>query len=393
MLANAMFEEIPTKAPYDKDPTTLKKQVRNYKTMLYLFNTLLTRVPEWFVQNGVPSGLIGFPFNIIVDWPMGTVSGRQFFLDPRVNKCLERILNKWGEYLKNRNGGNQALIIAGWSKPEAIKQLENKANEVTGIARKFDQLFEFPAGGTPQNFFNYACWDDFFTRKFKTDVRPLDPSAVVNACESFPLAFDTDVSRRNTFWLKGTPYSLRDMLGAKEDGEVANYVQRFVGGAVYQAFLSADSYHCWHAPVKGEVVYRTVLKGTYYAETAAAGFGGSSGPDPAGPDLSQRYITHVATRGVLIINTDVQDGANIGLVAFIPVGMSEVSTCKWEDSLMVGTVVDKGDLVGAFHGGGSTHCLVFERKAVEKLQFNPKAQYPEIASVNLGVRSELAKVV
>ncbi|KAN0082191.1 Phophatidylserine decarboxylase domain containing protein [Elaphomyces granulatus] len=401
MLANAMFEEVPTKAPYDRDPTTLKKQVRTYKTMLYLFNTLLTSVPEWFGggDSDIPNGLVGFPYNIIVDWPMGTASGRQFFLDSRVNECLKNILNKWGEFLKdptagtgNPNGGNQALIDAGWSTEVAIQQLESKANEATpGTSYSFDQLFEFPAGGNSTNFFNYACWDDFFTRKFKEGIRPVANSAVVNACESFPLAFDTDVSRRDTFWLKGTPYSLQDMLGASASDFVASYVDKFVGGAVYQAFLSADSYHCWNAPVTGTVAYRNLLEGTYYAETAAAGFGGSMGPDPAGPDVSQRYITNIAARGVLVIDTTGTD-ADIGLVAFIPVGMSEVSTCEWFDNTEKGKVVTKGDLIGAFHSGGSTHCLIFERAAMRRLRFNPKAEYPEIATVNLAVNSELASL-
>ncbi|GAB1192897.1 hypothetical protein APSETT444_002096 [Aspergillus pseudonomiae] len=404
MLAHSMFEEIPEKAPYDRDPTTLRKQVRNYKTMLYLFNTLLTEVPEYFLRDNptVPSGLIGFPFNIIVDWPMGTPSGRQFFLDERVNTCLKKILNKWNDFLKDPTaggkgdkGGNQALINAGWSSDEAIRQLQDKANEATPneTPKTFDKIFEYPSGGTQATFYNYACWDDFFTRKFKKGVRPVAKAAVVNACESFPLSFDTDVSRRNTFWLKGTPYSLHDMLGGTQDDNVSSYVDSFVGGSVYQAFLSADSYHCWNAPVTGVVKYRSLIDGTYFAETAAAGFGGSSGPDPAGPDVSQRYITHIAARGVLIVDTNVQGGANIGLVGFVPVGMSEVSTCDWYESTEVGKTITQGDVIGAFHSGGSTHCLIFQREAVKKLEFIPKAQYPEIATTNLAVNSELASLI
>ncbi|KAE8375423.1 Phophatidylserine decarboxylase-domain-containing protein [Aspergillus bertholletiae] len=410
MLAHSMFEELPEKAPYDRDPTTLRKQVRNYKTMLYLFNTLLTEVPEYFLNENptVPSGLIGFPFNIIVDWPMGTPSGRQFFLDQRVNECLKNILNKWNEFLsdptaggKGNKGGNDALVNAGWSSDQAIKQLEDKANEATPNAERktFAQLFEHPSGGTPSNFFNYACWDDFFTRKFRDNMRPVANTAVVNACESFPLSFDNDVSRRNTFWLKGTPYSLYDMLGATQEEDAtqeknaAFYVDRFVGGAVYQAFLSADSYHCWNAPVTGVVKYRSLIDGTYFAETAASGFGGSNGPDPAGPDLSQRYITHIAARGVLVVDTDVSGGANIGLVGFVPVGMSEVSTCDWYKGTEIGQTIKQGDVIGAFHSGGSTHCLLFQRDAMKKLEFIPKAQYPEIATTNLAVNSKLASIV
>ncbi|KAE8348151.1 Phophatidylserine decarboxylase-domain-containing protein [Aspergillus coremiiformis] len=404
MLAHSMFEEIPEKAPYDRDPTTLKKQVRNYRTMLYLFNTLLTEVPEYFLNDSpdVPSGLIGFPFNVVVDWPMGTPSGRQFFLDYRVNECLKAILNKWNDFLKDptaggqgESGGNKTLIKAGWNSNRALQQLEDKANESTPNEpkRKFADLFEYPSGGTPENFFNYPHWDAFFTRKFRSGVRPVAKAAVVNACESFPLSFDTEVSGRTTFWLKGTPYSLHDMLGATKDSSVGTYVDKFVGGVVYQAFLSADSYHCWNAPVTGVVKYRSLIDGTYFAETAASGFGGSSGPDPAGPDLSQRYITHIAARGVLIIDTDVEGGANIGNVGFVVVGMSEVSTCEWFSNTEVGKTITQGDVIGAFHSGGSTHCLLFQRDAVRKLQFNPKAQYPEVASANLAVNSELATLI
>ncbi|GFF52687.1 phosphatidylserine decarboxylase, putative [Aspergillus udagawae] len=325
MLPHSMFDEVPEKAPYDRDPTTLKKHVRNYETMLYLFNTLLTEVPEYFLVDSpdVPSGLIGFPFNVIVDWPMGTESGRQFFLDPRVNKSLKAILNKWNEFLSNpkgrtggEGGGNQALIDAGWSSDIAVQQL----------------------------------------------MPHLETRALVNACESFPLSFDTDVSGRTTFWLKGMPYSLHDMLGATQDTRVRQYVDKFVGGTVYQAFLSADSYHCWNAPVNGKVVYRSLIDGTYFAEKAAAGFGGSSGPDPAGPNMSQRYITHIAARAVLIVDTNVENGSQIGLVGFVPIGMSEVSTCQWEDSTAEGTLSPREILSG--------HSIVVDQLTALSLSVN-----------------------
>nr|KMM66371.1 phosphatidylserine decarboxylase [Coccidioides posadasii RMSCC 3488] len=351
-LAISMSDEVPTKAPYDRDATTLKKRVRSYKTMLYLFQTLLTRVPEWF--SGKDS------------------RGKDFFSHPEVNMHLKEILTTWGVFLKEKSGGNDALRKAHWGEDEAIKQLVNKAKEATAPplqSDNFSDYFKCPKPTAPKEVFGYQCWDDFFVRKFNDTVRPLDASAaVINACESHPLAFDTDVSRRDTFWLNGAPYSLYDVLGTK--AAALNFPDRFVGGAAYQAFLSADSYHCWHSPVTGKVVHKDLIDGTYFAETKFAGFGGSSGPDPSGPDLSQRFITNVAARGVLIIDTGVTGGANIGLVAFVPVGMSEVSTCEWFSNTDGDETVKKGDIIGAFHHGGSTHCLVFERDAV-KFEFHP----------------------
>lgn len=60
---------------------------------------------------------------------------------------------------------------------------------------------------------------------------------IVNACEAAPYRVATHVDRRAKFWIKAQPYSLEHMLANDE------LVEKFVGGTVYQAFLSAKSYH------------------------------------------------------------------------------------------------------------------------------------------------------
>ena len=64
-----------------------------------------------------------------------------------------------------------------------------------------------------------------------------DDKVIVSACESTPYGISTDVQRQDRFWIKSQPYSLEDML-ADDDS-----VDQFVGGTVYQAFLSATNYH------------------------------------------------------------------------------------------------------------------------------------------------------
>ena len=76
---------------------------------------------------------------------------------------------------------------------------------------------------------------------------------------------------REKYWVKKQPYALHFMMGGDPLAE------RFVGGTVYQAFLSALSYHRWHAPVSGQVVKTRVIEGAYYSETLAEGRG-SRGP-------------------------------------------------------------------------------------------------------------------
>jgi hypothetical protein len=86
-----------------------------------------------------------------------------------------------------------------------------------------------------------------------------------------------DVQLQDEFWLKSQQYSLQDMLGNDEPA------RQFVGGTVYQAFLSATNYHRWHSPVAGRIVRAFTLEGTYYSEADSEGadavepqFGGST---------------------------------------------------------------------------------------------------------------------
>ncbi|KAK5220250.1 hypothetical protein LTR47_011305 [Exophiala xenobiotica] len=126
----------------------------------------------------------------------------------------------------------------------------------------------------------YKSWDEFFTRYFKEEARPLaspdDDNVIANACESKTYAVARDVKRRDKFWLKGQPYSVVDMLAQDP------LADQFVGGTVYHAFLSALSYHRWHAPVSGKLVKAYVVDGTYYSEPLFGDFAPNKSADPAG---------------------------------------------------------------------------------------------------------------
>ena len=92
ILASLMFTEVPEKKPYDRDPL-LEPQVRDFHHMLKLINHLMDSAPQWsIIADEV--GLIGFPINAILDWPMYTSSGNAFFLRRDVSEHFAKILNK-----------------------------------------------------------------------------------------------------------------------------------------------------------------------------------------------------------------------------------------------------------------------------------------------------------
>ena len=122
--------------------------------------------------------------------------------------------------------------------------------------------------------------------------------------------------------------ALEDMLAGDESAG------QFTGGTVYQAFLSATNYHRWHSPVAGTIVRAFTREGTYYSEAD------SEGPYAVEPRYSQSYRAHVAARAVILIEAD---NPVIGLTAFVPVGMSEVSSCMIDPRIQPGYHVAKGE--------------------------------------------------
>ena len=60
--------------------------------------------------------------------------------------------------------------------------------------------------------YGFTSWDDFFVRKYRTGIRPVespdDNNVVANACESVPFKVAFDVKQRDHFWIKNQPYSL-----------------------------------------------------------------------------------------------------------------------------------------------------------------------------------------
>lgn len=115
-----------------------------------------------------------------------------------------------------------------------------------------------------------------------------------------------------TLGIKSQPYSVKDMLA---DDALAI---RFDGGTVYQAFLSALSYHRWHSPVSGVVRKAYVVDGTYFSEPLLPGEGDLSQTIATeGISTAQGYLTALATRALIFIEAD---NPAIGLMVFIGIG-------------------------------------------------------------------------
>jgi len=125
-----------------------------------------------------------------------------------------------------------------------------------------------------------------------------------------------------------------------------------------------------------------LVEGTYFSEPLFEGLGDPSAGgdiDEGGEKTGQGYLTATATRAIIFFEAD---NKNLGLVCFMGIGMTEVSTC--ETTVKEGQHVKTGDEIDMFHYGGSTHCVIF-RKGVE-LEGFPNTQNAEH---NVHVRAKL----
>ena len=390
MFAEAYRRQKTTPLGWEPEPQT-------FEDFLVLLNAIMFTAPEAY-QTGTGSsetyaGLIGFPINALLDWPMATTFGYDVFSNALVNQQFKKILGYWSNFLVTSDSryvliqDDPADDAVAWLSTLAQGEMVTEANTALGEGNNPigpDATFADIFNCDPSDpYYGYASWDDFFTRTFREGIRPIsgvgDDNVIVNACESAPLAITQNVALSDSFWLKGQPYSLENMLDWDDN------TSQFVGGTVYQAFLSALSYHRWHSPVSGTIQKAYVVGGTYYLENLYQGFLDPSGADPSAPNNSQPFITSVAARAIIFIEAD---NPAIGLMCVVPVGMAEVSSCQI--TVQPGQHVDKGDQLGMFHFGGSTHCLIF-RPGVN-LTFTHYEQPSLSAQYNIRLNTQLAVV-
>jgi len=327
-------------------------------------------------QGNIIGEPIGVPMLLLFDLLSNTGAAYDLFRRPAFNVALKDLLDAWGEYLqtpdsaKTLNDGDE-----GWFTSFSIQNLEHGR----GV---FNETYVCPDPSSVSR--GYTSWDAFFTRQIQPQVRPVmfseNKSFIHSACESTVYRIQTSVKHHDQFWLKGQVYSLHDMLNRDEQAKI------FEGGTVYQAFLSPQDYHRWHCPVDGTIVRTELVPGTYYAVIP------DSGAPDGDPDLhpgdphgalirSQGWLTHSSARAIIYIQADNPD---IGLMAFIGVGMAEVSTC--DILVKEGQKVKTGDEVGMYHFGGSSHALIFRPQT--KITFADEVKLDK----HLLVNSVLAQV-
>lgn len=208
---------------------------------------------------------------------------------------------------------------------------------------------------------NWHSFNDFFIRKLSSpDVRPIaspeDESVVVSCADSQPqgvwdIDSNSNMIQKEGVLIKSMEFNnVDDLLGVDSP-----YRGCFANGKLTHSFLDVNDYHRYHFPVSGTIKEIRKIRAIDVA-------GGITIWD----DDAKRYRLEcdipgwqmIETRGLVVIETE-----NYGLVAVLPIGMSQISSINFVDGLKVGDKVKKGDEMGWFLFGGSDIVCLFQEEA------------------------------
>ena len=286
-----------------------------------------------------------FPLSALMNFWMGTPSGKVVIRMSTLNDHLNRILKAWCVFLDSA----QSLYVMN----------DGPEGWLCEAAQRFNKLDEYVVPDRSAPHWGWPSYNAFFHRDIKPEFRPVDApddQSIINSPnDGVCWALQRDVRRSDKFWLKSQSYSLYDMLHGSK------YTERFVGGDVYQTFVNGGAdWHRFTAPIAGEVVGAELVPGYAWTESDAVGYDPMSGP------YSQGWASGVATRALIFIDSK---QAPLGMVCIIPIGLTEVSSL--ELFVKEGDQVKKGDQLGWFSFGGSSFAMVFQPNAIGEYLVNP----------------------
>ena len=274
-------------------------------------------------------------FYYYLDQPLKELEDRGYYY-PTVQYCPAivewciRYASSWGEYLSTPESWNDDYFNA--------------------VVESGDFGFSEGWYGDENR---WKTFNEFFARHLiSPDVRPIAETELVAPADSKPQGIwkideKGDIIQPEGVLIKSRQFNrVSDLLGPD-----SSYGDAFAGGTLTHTFLDVNDYHRYHFPVSGTVVEMNKIP----ALDAAGGI-------TVWDEESGRYVLQsqvigwqaIETRDSIVLDTD------YGLVAIIPVGMSQVSSCNFTEGLSVGDKVEKGDELGYFLFGGSDIVMIFQ---------------------------------
>ena len=301
------------------------------------WDVMIQQAPSEYGQSlyGRTDQGVGY-FWFLVDQPLEELEGRGYyyptveFVEPFAS-WLTTYADSWGSWLSTEESWNNTYYNIVATDPD------------WGLSK-----------GWYEDGSHWHTFNDFFSRQLASpDMRPIADVEIVSPADSWPKELWTigdDNRLEYPADLQIKTAKLSDI--AQLIGEDSEYREAFAGGTLTHTFLDVNDYHRYHSPVCG------IIRELRHIPGVAAG-GGYTLWD----NEQKLYYYHndmgfqmVETRSCAIIETE-----DYGLVAMMPIGMSQICSCNWLESLHVGDRLERGQEMGWFLFGGSDIVLIFQR--------------------------------
>jgi phosphatidylserine decarboxylase len=196
---------------------------------------------------------------------------------------------------------------------------------------------------------DYADFDEFFTRKLRPELRPVDdrPGRVVSPADGTAIESGL-VTSGKMLQAKGMSFSLPELLADEE------FAARLEGGAYLITYLSPRDYHRVHAPATGQVVGWSHVPGTLFLVGAK-----SVKREPGLFVRNERFVTFMETEGgPLAVVMVAAVGVGHVTASYDPEvqthGASFIRAAVRRRRYDVGRPIARGDELGIFHLGSTT---------------------------------------
>ncbi len=278
-------------------------------------------------------------FYFLFDQPLEELEGKGYYYPSLqyhqpIRSWLIEYASNWGQFLSSPDSWNDEAYAATCA----------------------DERFNM-TNGWYGNSNIWTSFNDWFARRLvdQPSSHPIDANAtVVFPCDSTPQGVWA-IDSEGMFALDDGGLAIKSARFNDIENllsPASKYAQSFNGGTFTHTFLDVNDYHRYHFPVSGTIVEVKKIP----AQDAAGGI--TIWDEKAGKYVlldQEPGWQSIETRDLVVVDT-----GEYGLVAIMPIAMSQVSSCNLEDNVVVGAHVEKGDPLGYFLFGGSDICMVFQ---------------------------------
>jgi len=190
----------------------------------------------------------------------------------------------------------------------------------------------------------YASFDQFFTRRLRSGVRPIADALVVSPADG-RIEHIGKVELDGRIIAKATAYRVGELIGDDEEAK------RYSNGSFAVVYLSPGDYHRVHSPVSGRLVLVRSLAGDLYPVNR----------------IGELHVPNLFVRNqrvALVIDTPTMGRVTVVMVGAIIVGRITVTVLGGDDTrpgiypIQPAAPVAAGDEIGVFHLGSTAVLLV-----------------------------------